>query len=166
MRDEYVELDRAQWGRCPPTTVSVSLLSPSKFLYAPAMLNSLSAQNPDLVHCHGIWTYHAWATVRWVGRSQRPFMVSPHGMLDHVDLAKSRFVKFVAKQLYVDRLLHNAHCIRCLCQSEAESARAFGLRNPLCVIPNGIDFAPSKDAAPPWNGAVPPESKVLCTSDA
>jgi poly(glycerol-phosphate) alpha-glucosyltransferase len=161
VHDEYVEADRRRWDGCSLTTVPVSRFSPPKLDYASNMLSCLRAQNPDVVHCHGLWSYHAWATVRWADQARRPFLVSPHGMLDPTDLAKSRFVKFVAKQLYINRLLHGARCISCLSESEAESARAFGLRNPICLVSIGVDLGPSTDADPPWGDAVPSGAKVL-----
>jgi poly(glycerol-phosphate) alpha-glucosyltransferase len=40
--------------------------------------------------------------------------------------------------------------------------RAYGLRNPVCVIPNGVDPPGDDDGTPaPWNGAVPEGRRVL-----
>jgi poly(glycerol-phosphate) alpha-glucosyltransferase len=36
--------------------------------------------------------------------------------------------------------LREAACIRALCDAEAEAIRRYGLTNPICVIPNGIDL--------------------------
>jgi poly(glycerol-phosphate) alpha-glucosyltransferase len=65
-----------------------------------------------------------------------------------------------------------------LCESEARSIRAFGLKNPIAIIPNGIDLAAGEMIAdgqapgldknkksvfrnPPWAGRVEPGKKVL-----
>jgi poly(glycerol-phosphate) alpha-glucosyltransferase len=32
--------------------------------------------------------------------------------------------------------------VRALCEAEAQSIRAYGIRNPICVIPNGVDLPP------------------------
>jgi glycosyltransferase involved in cell wall biosynthesis len=61
-------------------------------------------------------------------------------MLDRWALNNSKWKKRVAAFLYEDRHLHEAACIRALCDSEAESIRAYGLRNPICVIPNGVEL--------------------------
>jgi len=161
IQDDFSEADRARWEPCPLTILPVSPLAPPKLMYAPRMVKLLVEHNPDLVHCHGIWTYHAWATLSWQRRSRRPYLVSTRGMVDPPGLAKSRLVKFIAKQLYVNRLLHGAPCIHVLGETEVQSARAFGLRNPLCVIPNGVDLAPTCEGPAPWDGRLPPRSKVL-----
>jgi poly(glycerol-phosphate) alpha-glucosyltransferase len=82
-------------------------------------------------------------------------------MLDAVDLAKSRFVKFIATKLYVGRLLHGAPCLRALCEAEVQSMRTFGLRNPICLIPNGVDFKPVVGVAAPWKDRLPRGAKIL-----
>ena len=38
------------------------------------------------------------------------------------------------------RNLKEANCIHALCQSEYESIRKFGLKNPIAIIPNGINI--------------------------
>jgi glycosyltransferase involved in cell wall biosynthesis len=36
--------------------------------------------------------------------------------------------------------LRGAACLRALSEAEAQSIRSYGLRNPICVIPNGVDL--------------------------
>src|SRR5262249_26053614 len=36
--------------------------------------------------------------------------------------------------------LRGAACLRALCEAEAQSINAYGMRNPICVIPNGVDL--------------------------
>lgn len=62
----------------------------------------------------------------------------PHGMLDEVDLGKSKLSKWLVRKLYVDRLLRGAACIRAISESEVQSVRAFGISAPICLVPNGI----------------------------
>ena len=38
------------------------------------------------------------------------------------------------------RNLHTADCLHALCATEAESCRKYGLRNPIAIIPNGVDL--------------------------
>jgi poly(glycerol-phosphate) alpha-glucosyltransferase len=63
-------------------------------------------------------------------------------MLDRWALNNSRWKKRIAAFLYEDRNLQDAACIRALCDAEAQSIRAYGLRNPICVIPNGVEGSP------------------------
>src|SRR5438876_8066987 len=48
--------------------------------------------------------------------------------------------KRIAALVYGDRYLREATCLRALCEAEAQSIRSYGMRNPICVIPNGIDL--------------------------
>jgi len=48
--------------------------------------------------------------------------------------------KRVASLLYENQHLRGAACLRALSEAEAQSIRSYGLRNPICVIPNGVDL--------------------------
>ena len=67
-------------------------------------------------------------------------MISPHGMLDPWAVRNSRWKKIPAYWLYERAHLHGASVMRALCESEATSFRTFGLKNPIIIIPNGIDL--------------------------
>jgi poly(glycerol-phosphate) alpha-glucosyltransferase len=70
-------------------------------------------------------------------------MVSPHGMLEPWALQNSRWKKRLAGWLFEIRNLQTADCLHALCNSEAESFRKYGLRNPIAIIPNGIELPTS-----------------------
>lgn len=95
---------------------------------------------PELVHLHGLWSWFSVSVPRWAGRRKRPYVVSPHGMLDAWALANSRWKKVLAGHAFEWSNLRGASCLHALCVSEAESIRHYGLTNPVCVIPNGIDL--------------------------
>jgi Glycosyltransferase len=48
--------------------------------------------------------------------------------------------KRIAALLYENQHLRGAACLRALSEAEAQSIRSYGLRNPICVIPNGVDL--------------------------
>jgi poly(glycerol-phosphate) alpha-glucosyltransferase len=48
--------------------------------------------------------------------------------------------KRIAALLYENQHLRRAACLRALSEAEAESIRSYGLRNPICAIPNGVDL--------------------------
>ena len=106
----------------------------------PDLHDHLDERNPDLTHIHGLWTWLSVGVPRWAARHRRPTMVSPHGMLDPWALARSRWKKRAAAMAFENRHLASAACIHALCQSEADSIRAYGLKNPIAVIPNGMDL--------------------------
>ncbi len=88
------------------------------------MLDRLLAQEASVVFCHGLWCYHNRVVLQWARRTRRPYIIVPHGMLDIVDLRKSRLKKWIARKLYMERLFQGAACLRAISQSEADSVRA------------------------------------------
>lgn len=136
--DECSEADAPAWQPLVPRTFPC--VGPRQFGFSPALNRAVREDDCDLVHTHGIWLAHAMAPLAWHRRTGRPLVVSPRGMLDPWILQRSPWKKRFACWLYVTEHLNQAACLHALCQSEAESMRAYGLRNPICTIPNGIDL--------------------------
>lgn len=94
--------------------------------------------NTGIVHVHGIWTGHSSAAIQFASRLKRPVIVAAHGMLDEWALRQQRWKK-VPYSMFVERPnLSTAACLHALTKVEAENYRAFGLRVPVAVIPNGV----------------------------
>jgi glycosyltransferase involved in cell wall biosynthesis len=108
--------------------------------YSKRLLPSLLDADLDVLSTHGLWKYSSVASHQWHQRLGRPYIIHPHGMLDAWALRHSQWKKRIAGTLYENGHLRGAACLRALCDSEAQSIRAYGLRNPICVIPNGIDL--------------------------
>jgi len=92
-------------------------------------------------------------------------MISPHGMLDPWAVQHHRWKKVIAYALYESNHVRGARCIRALCESEARSIRQMRLKNPVAVIPNGIDL-PSTSANglkedAPWTEGLRAGQKVM-----
>jgi len=137
------ERDRSQWGKVD--TEAFQVRGPRSFGYAPELSRALCLKNPALLHIHGLWMYPSVAAIRWSHRS-KPYVVSPHGMLDPWALRNSRWKKRISAALYEDRHLREAACLHALNHSEAEAMRGYGLKNPICVIPNGVELPAAPEA--------------------
>jgi glycosyltransferase involved in cell wall biosynthesis len=111
----------------------------------PDLHERLDQIKPQVLHTHGIWTYLSIGVPRWSRKNHKPYIVSPHGMLDAWALDNSKIKKKVAATLYERRHLRGAACLHALCQSEAKSIREFGLKNPIATIPNGIEIPEDRD---------------------
>jgi glycosyltransferase involved in cell wall biosynthesis len=111
----------------------------------PDLHERLDQIKPQVLHTHGIWTYLSIGVPRWSRKNHKPYIVSPHGMLDAWALDNSKIKKKVAATLYERRHLRGAACLHALCQSEAKSIREFGLKNPIATIPNGIEIPEGRD---------------------
>jgi glycosyltransferase involved in cell wall biosynthesis len=164
VEDEFSAEDRGLWGN---SSVHLVASKHAAFRYAPELLRQLSFLTPDLVHTHGIWTYLSVATTRWSksgrGVTTRPYVVSTHGMLDPWALNNSRWKKKLAGFAFERRHLENAACIHAINQAEAAAIRVFGLKNPICTIPNGVEVHASstRDRTPPWAAHMVSGRKVL-----
>ena len=119
---------------------SFRVVGPATVGYAPMLYAALARSEAELVHCHGIWMYPSLACLRWARRTHKPYLISPRGMLDPWALGRSHWKKRVAGFLFQNAHLHRAACIHALCDAEAEAVRAYGLRNAICIIPNGVDL--------------------------
>ena len=122
-----------------------------------------SGEAADVSHVAGLWMYPSAAHARWARRARHPYVISPHGMLDGWALRNSAGRKRVAARLFERGHLEGAGCLHALCASEVDAIRAFGLKNPVCVVPNGIDLpSPSlRLQGPAWAGRFPADRQVL-----
>jgi poly(glycerol-phosphate) alpha-glucosyltransferase len=138
LRDEFTDADMAAW--LPLNVRTFATRGPRQFGYAPGLKQTLLELDEDILHTHGIWMYPSVATRDWHRKTGRPYLISPHGMLDSWAVKNSAWKKKLALFFYEREHLEKAACLRALCESEAKAMRAFGLKNPICIIPNGIDL--------------------------
>jgi glycosyltransferase involved in cell wall biosynthesis len=94
----------------------------------------------DAYHIHGVWQEHCAMTASHAHRQRKPYVVSAHGMLDAWALRHKGLKKRVYAALGERRNLAGATCLRALTRTELDDFRRFGLRNPVAIIPNGVDI--------------------------
>jgi poly(glycerol-phosphate) alpha-glucosyltransferase len=82
-------------------------------------------------------------------------------MLEPWAVRHSGWKKKAAGWLFQDAQLRGAACLRALCPAEVDSFRAYGLRNPVCVVPNGVDLPSPAETAAPRHPRFPADRKVL-----
>jgi len=156
--DEYVEKDCPSDG-LPYRTFQVT--GPRSLGYSSSLSRAIECSGADVLHLHGLWMYPGVAARKAANKLRVPLIISPHGMLDPWALRNSSWKKRVAGWLYENANLRSATCIHALCNSEFESVRLYGLKNPVAVIPNGIDLPAPVQGAPPWDGVIEPGKKVV-----
>ena len=158
--DAHSDDDQPVWAGVPLTVLPT--IGPDSFGYQPALTQALDSYQPDLLHVHGLWTYPSLAASQW-SHGHRPYMISPRGMLDSWALNNSGWKKKIAGWAYENAHLRGAACIHALCEAELVAIRAYGLKNPVAVIPNGVDL-PNTDARyplPEWDKRLPEGANVL-----
>lgn len=158
--DEFTEADIKRWSPVPVSAFKPSW--PKIIGHSPQFFEELQAFAPDISHTHGLWLYSSIATKNYSLGKRKPYLVSPHGMLDPWALKNSHWKKMIAYRLFEQEHLCSARCLRALCASEAQAIRQLQLRNDIAVIPNGVDLPTgSVPSPPPWKNVLEPGRKVL-----
>jgi glycosyltransferase involved in cell wall biosynthesis len=123
---------------------------PKSFSFAPGMLMSLLAEKPDLVHVHGVWQFQCAAVHAWSMLTGKPYIVSPHGMLEPWIRARSARLKGAVSTLYQDRFLRNAAGFHLLTDKEAGDVAEFATGQPARIVRNFAQPFASDGAKPSW----------------
>ncbi|MEN7972435.1 MAG: glycosyltransferase [Verrucomicrobiota bacterium] len=134
--DEYSQQDVSMWDPVPVEFYPAF----GPLQTSPRLRSMLARSGADLVHVHGIWLDSQWAAMQHQKKNNIPVVVSPRGMLDPWAIGNSAWKKRWVGKLFARRALEQATCIHALCRSEAESIRAYGLKTPIAVIPNGVEL--------------------------
>lgn len=136
--DEYVEEDRARWGN-----LKLSLFKAYPFLYSRTMRKAILTSDADILHTEGIWRYPHLLMAQWSKKVKRPIVCSPHGMLDPYIIKEQGKIKRGISDMFFQKSLESVTCYHALCLKEMEDIRTYGLKQPVAIIPNGVNL-PSK----------------------
>lgn len=137
-RDPWTTFDLPSWAPLRPQVFPVR--RPVVFGWAAGLAPALASWEPDLVHLHALWMYPSVVACRWGRRTQKPVLISAHGMLDPWALQNAAWKKRVALSLFERRNLTGAACFQAISRAELEAIRALGLTQAVAVIPNGVDL--------------------------
>jgi glycosyltransferase involved in cell wall biosynthesis len=110
---------------------------------------ALNTLNQDigisLIHQHGIWLRSSHAVTSFASGSKLPLVVAPRGMLEPWAINNSKWKKKLAWALYQKRDLSRVTAFHATAHSEAESIRRLGFKQPIAVIPNGVQLPKIED---------------------
>ncbi len=99
-------------------------------------------KNIKLIHLHGMWS-PLLAVAALVARVKKiPYVISPHGCLEQRALGFKKYKKKLAINTYQGFILRSASMFVATASEELQSIRGLGFRQPIAVIPNGVDIAP------------------------
>ncbi|MGP8232835.1 MAG: glycosyltransferase [Methylovirgula sp.] len=168
--DEFTAEDKRRLG--PIELVSVPGRRPAAFGYAPGLLPLIRAADLDVLHLHGIWQYVSLCGARWAEETKRPYVISPHGMLDPWITARGRWKKALARAGYERRSWRDASLFHALTEAEAvDIARETSAETSrIAVVPNYV----AADTAPPaprlplilYIGRIHPKKNLEALADA
>lgn len=117
---------------------------PRRLGRSPAMCRWLRRQcmsgHVDVVHNHGMWqmnsVYPAWAR----RRSGVKLVQSPRGALSPWAMRNGSLAKRVFWPVFQYRALQEVDCFHATVEAEYQDIRRLGFRQPVAIIPNGIDL--------------------------
>ena len=112
-----------------------------------AVREAFAQRRPQILHSNGIWhPLNHWATSA-ARCHQIPFVIHPRGMLEPWALGWRATKKRLALAVYQQRDLESAALLIATADQEAENFRRLGLRQPIAVIPNGVDLEGGRAAS-------------------
>lgn len=120
----------------PTPLVLSAMVGPRQVGYAPGQLRQLRDAEIDLLHLHGIWMHPSRVGAQWARVTGRPYVVSPHGMLDPWITARGRGKKALARLVYERTSWARASALHALTVSEARDIAREARRTDTLVIPN------------------------------
>lgn len=107
----------------------------------------LAERHPEVIHIQGLWTFDTHAMSVAAKRAGIPIVVSPRGMLAPWALDVKKWKKRLGLLLYERGDLRRATAFHATVAEEAADIAAFGLRQPVITVPNGVALpAPSSRA--------------------
>lgn len=111
-----------------------------KFAYSPFYKRDVKKLGDfDVYHAQGIWQYPTYALIDVARYKQKPYLITPRGMLYPQDIAKSnkRFKEWSLKLRLLNDL-NKAACVHVTCEDEMRYCRNLGVTAPIAIIPNPI----------------------------
>jgi glycosyltransferase involved in cell wall biosynthesis len=114
------------------------------------LVGQAQSRSVDLIHNHSLWMMPNVYPGQVARRFGIPSVVSPRGTLSEWAIQSSSSIKRVFWPLLQAPALAATACFHATAESEYENIRRMGFRQPVAVIPNGIDIP---DLAPKAPGA-------------
>ena len=125
---------RASLGGVPLLTARHA--GPRVLGYSPQIAGMVDRLDADILHLHGIWTDLSRVAARWARRTGKPYVISPHGMLDPWIIARGRWKKALARWGYERASWARASAFHALTEDEAADIRREAGARRIWIIPN------------------------------
>lgn len=113
-----------------------------KFAYSPTLKKEIEALGSyDIYHAQGIWQYPTYAIIDIARKKEKPYLITPRGMLYPQDIQKSnKFFKILSLKIRLLNDLNHAACVQVTCTDEMVHCRNLGITSPIAIIPNPIEI--------------------------
>jgi glycosyltransferase involved in cell wall biosynthesis len=127
-------------------TVHIPLLGITYSPFYTAEISRLcKKQRIQIIHDNGLWLHSNHASASIARRLRLPLIIQPHGMLEPWALSYRAWKKQLAWKLYQRRDLQSTTLLVATSNKEADGLQRVGLRQPIAIIPNGVDIPSWKE---------------------
>ncbi|MFD2543286.1 glycosyltransferase [Lacinutrix gracilariae] len=113
-----------------------------------SLVSSLLQSQVSLFHGHGVWQMPVHQMAKVARKKEVPYIITPRGMLEPWALTQGKLKKQLALKLFQYKDLEKATCLHATAPMEVESIRALGLKNPVAMIPNGVNISQFPEKIP------------------
>lgn len=143
------EVESGDWVLPNPASVELRsspgwCLPGLNFTLCPGFVNHIinlhATRSLDVIHDHGLWLPSNHASVRAAKSLDIPLIISTRGMLAPWALKYRGWKKIIVWHAWQKTALEGAAVLHATSPEEAENLRALGFKNPIAVIPNGVDL--------------------------
>ncbi|QYY34185.1 glycosyltransferase (plasmid) [Cupriavidus pinatubonensis] len=148
LKDEHFDTDIADWSGIKVT--SFRYFGPSNYGFSPGLLIHMLRANFDLSHVHGLWMFHCFVILLWSKLRGKPYVVTPHGTMEHWIVARSPVKKWMVSKMYQTRFLKRASAFHILTKKERADVDSMVQNSASMVIPNFLPLATLTSEKPQW----------------
>jgi len=106
-----------------------------------AFCKTLSKAEYSLIHLQHVWDPYIHIIARVARKKGIPYIITPRGMLEPWIMNRNPLKKKLAMLLYQRKDIEKAAYLHATCEMERENIRKLGFKNPIVVIPNGIEIS-------------------------
>jgi poly(glycerol-phosphate) alpha-glucosyltransferase len=138
LSDDLIEEEREEYEGvelivCPQ-------IGPRSFGFSASLMSTIAARDIDVLHLHGIWMHTSLVGYRWAQQTGKPYIISPHGMLEPWIRQHGRMKKVLAETIYERRSHERADLVQALTVAEQRDILSFLPTARAQVIPNGVQL--------------------------
>ncbi|KAA6351947.1 GDP-mannose-dependent alpha-(1-6)-phosphatidylinositol dimannoside mannosyltransferase [termite gut metagenome] len=110
------------------------------FAYSSEYKQYLENHSYDIYHAQGVWLYPTYIAAKIARKQDKPYLITPRGMLYPQALAVSKLKKQLFLKLFLLNDLSKASAVHATCLEEMQYLRNLGVKSSIAVIPNPINI--------------------------
>ena len=120
---------------------------PRSIFYAPSFASVVAAElrDADVLHIHGLWNAAVWSAAAAARHQQRPYVLSPRGMLAPAALAHDAWRKRLVYPLTDRRVICDAARLHATSQIEFDELTRLTEPDRVVYVPNGVELPRARD---------------------